>query len=166
MAIPAVALATITGFKAISNITSTKEEKMPQFFYGGSTGSKGMYQDEFGGVTGVVHEDEWVAPKFMTESPKYAQTFQYLESERKRGLGQFYNGGRTSTPDISFTSDSEPSTPTNNVSMAVLLDVMLKLNDKLDQGFKGYIVRDMEEFQRQKELDNEYERILKNTRQS
>ncbi len=141
---------------------------MPQFFYGGNTGKKGLYNDEFGPVTGVVHEDEWVAPKFMTQDPKYAQTFQFLENERVSGLGKYFNGGATSssTPDVSFTPGGETAQSPDTISFSVLMDVLLKLNEKLDAGFKGYIVRDMEEFQRQKDLDNEYERILKNTRQS
>lgn len=43
-----------------------------------STGSK---------VEWVVHENEYVMPKWMVENPKYANVLGYLESERMRKNG-------------------------------------------------------------------------------
>jgi len=41
-------------------------------------------------VAGVVHEKEWVAPRWMTESPRHANVIGWLESERTR---RFATGG-------------------------------------------------------------------------
>jgi hypothetical protein len=60
---------------------------------GGYTG-KGTHKDETGHkVAGVVHNDEWVAPKWMNEHPTYGKTIYQLEKVRKRG---FATGGYTS----------------------------------------------------------------------
>lgn len=43
-------------------------------------------------VAGVVHEQEWVAPRWMNESPRYANVIGWLESERTR---RYADGGYT-----------------------------------------------------------------------
>ena len=73
-----------------------------KFAKGGFTGS-GWQRDETGHkVAGVVHNDEWVAPKWMVESPKFGSIIGSLESARKRG---FADGGFTS-PDLVELSNS------------------------------------------------------------
>jgi hypothetical protein len=67
-----------------------------KFAKGGFTGS-GTQRDETGHkVAGVVHNDEWVAPKWMVESPKFGSVINQLENARTRG---FADGGFTS-PDF------------------------------------------------------------------
>ena len=59
---------------------------------------------------GPYHINEWVSPKWMNESPRYAPTIQYLERERLKGPG-FFDGGlntTSSTPAPLF--DDEDST--------------------------------------------------------
>jgi len=96
---------------AVANVISAAKKinkvKVPKtvntrnlgFFYGGNTGNiPNLGYDSHGPVTGVVHADEWVAPKVMTQSPRYTAAFSWLESERKRILSNgFFNGGSTST---------------------------------------------------------------------
>lgn len=65
------------------------------YAHGGHTG-KGLFADNSGHkVAGVVHNDEWVAPKWMNEHPVYANVIGMLETVRTRGFAQ---GGFTNTP--------------------------------------------------------------------
>lgn len=84
----AAALAVATGLKNVQKIASTKVPKMPSYYYGGPTGSgnPSLGGDQYGSYTGMTHADEWVAPAFMTQNPRYASTFQWLENERKQTL--------------------------------------------------------------------------------
>ncbi|WP_353158473.1 phage tail tape measure protein [Myroides odoratus] len=84
----AAALAIATGLKNVQKIASTKVPKMPSYYYGGPTGSgnPSLGGDQYGAYTGMTHADEWVAPAFMTQNPRYASTFQWLENERKQTL--------------------------------------------------------------------------------
>ena len=154
-----------SGLGAVKNITSTKA---PKFFYGGSTGDTAIYNDEYGPVTGVVHKNEWVAPEFMTESPRYAPTIQWLEKERKKELGQFFDGGNTSLEDAESSennTDNEAFTPQSQDNTELMLAIT-RLNTNIENGIKSYSVRDYEDFLNRKELDEEHEQIFNNTRNS
>lgn len=75
---------------AINKINAAK------FAGGGYTGiGLGMPDHTGHRPVGVVHEREWVGPRWMVESPQYAPTFQFLESIRQRGFAQ---GGHSTTP--------------------------------------------------------------------
>lgn len=149
-----------SGLKSVGAIKGTKTG----FYEGGPTGDKPIYNDQYGAVTGVVHDNEWVAPKFMTESPRYAPTIQWLETERKKELGQYFDGGNTSETSVPEFSN-EPEEPTeNNSTNIAMMQLLQKLDSKLDEGFKGYMVRDYEEFLDRKEQDEEYKQIFENTR--
>lgn len=84
----AAGLAVVTGLKNVQKIASTQIPKMPSYYYGGPTGSgnPSLGGDQYGAYTGMTHSDEWVAPAFMTQNPRYASTFQWLENERKQTL--------------------------------------------------------------------------------
>lgn len=47
---------------------------------------------------GVVHAGEWVAPKWMVESPKYGGLIAALEGERSGAPGYEFGGGSTPAP--------------------------------------------------------------------
>lgn len=135
----AAGLAIATGIAQVSKIASTPMKQMPKHYYGGPTGDKAVYHDEFGAVTGVVHDNEWVAPKFMTESPKYAPTISWLEKERKANLGKgYFDGGHTSTPSPIYDDATETTTEddTTNVN-ALLLEQLTRFNNHLDSGIKA-----------------------------
>jgi len=159
----AAALAVVTGLKQVQKISSTSIKKMPKHFYGGNTGDQAIYNDEFGAVTGVVHADEWVAPKFMTDSPKYAPTINWLENERKKELGQFFEGGNTSTDSPDFSEETETTSVDQGADP--LLFVLQDLADQMKKGIRSYTVRDYEDFIIRKELDQEHDQLLKNTKQ-
>ena len=161
----AAAAAVIAGKRRIDQIRKTKTEKIPTHFYGGPTGDKAIYNDEYGAVTGVVHEKEWVAPKWMNESPRYAPTINWLEKERKKELGQFFDGGPTSesstTADV-IETESEAADP--NAMNYAMMEIMQELKNILSSGIKAYTVRDYEDFIERKEIDQEHEDIYNNTR--
>ncbi|MRX40568.1 hypothetical protein GJU43_14865 [Flavobacterium sp. LC2016-23] len=83
----------------IKTIQKQKAPKTPKFFYGGFTGSSAhLGFDEFGPMTGVVHDQEYVIPKAMTQSPRYANTIAWLENERTgKSARKFADGGPTSS---------------------------------------------------------------------
>lgn len=118
-----------SGLKSISSIKSTP---IQTFFQGGHTGDKAIYYDEYGKVTGAVHEDEWVAPAFMTESPRYANTFKWLEKERLQGLGKgYFDGGSTSTEMPAFMDEPDTSETSTSSVLQMLVTI---LNKMLDDG--------------------------------
>ena len=148
-----------SGLKSVGVIKGTNTG----FYEGGPTGNKAIYNDQYGAVTGVVHEDEWVAPKWMNESPQYAPTIQWLEKARKKEIGQFYEGGPTSESSTTETfSEIQEADP--NATNYALMELIQKLSSKLDEGIKAYSVRDYEDFINRKEIDAEHEEILQNTR--
>jgi hypothetical protein len=62
---------------------------------GMSVGANGRLMDGSGfAVAGVVHEDEYVIPKWQLQDPKVAAVAQWLEARRLRG---FADGGATSS---------------------------------------------------------------------
>ena len=82
---------TARAFLAIKKINSQK------FNYGGKTGP-GFYQDETGHrVAGVVHDNEYVMPKWMVLNPVMQPIINSIEKVRQRG--SFADGGFT-TPAI------------------------------------------------------------------
>ncbi|MDJ1493336.1 hypothetical protein QNI19_10380 [Cytophagaceae bacterium DM2B3-1] len=105
-------IAGATGALGIAKIAATP---LPEFAEGGYTG-KGFSEADNSGFrpVGVVHEDEWVGPKWMVESPRYANVFKYLEAERTRKNG-FAEGGYTSSsskiplPELPGSKSVDPS---------------------------------------------------------
>jgi hypothetical protein len=85
--------ALLAGLAAARYALNVRNIDTQTFATGGYTG-KGTHKDETGHkVAGVVHNDEWVAPKWMNEHPTYGKTIYQLEKVRKRG---FATGGYTS----------------------------------------------------------------------
>lgn len=68
------------------------EVKAEGFQRGGFTG-----QGDADEPAGVVHKGEWVAPKWMTQSPKFMNTIGMLEAERQKKQG-FQAGGNVPAP--------------------------------------------------------------------
>jgi len=130
------AFAVASGLKQIKQIASTKIEKVPKFFAGGFTGSDArLGYDEFGKMTGVVHEQEYVIPKVMTQSPRYANTIAWLEQERTGNARKFATGGATSPGII-------PSgTPGAGIDQsAMLYGAIMNLNAILSNGITAKTV--------------------------
>ncbi|MCO6499732.1 MAG: hypothetical protein J5I47_05070, partial [Vicingus serpentipes] len=103
---------------------------------GGFTGPGVGYKDESGyKVAGYVHENEWVAPKWMTESPLYADTINMLEYARRSKAG--YADGGPVEAQQSSTSDS-----TTTASVPELTNAINTLNNILSGGIRSYSIID------------------------
>jgi TP901 family phage tail tape measure protein len=113
-----VALQTVS---QINTIRKQKAPKKPKFFDGGHTGSDAVGYDQYGKIVGDVHDNEYVIPKAMTQSPRYANTIAWLEQERTGKPGRkFASGGASSPgviPDVVMTE--------NNSKMELLLQAVL-----------------------------------------
>lgn len=124
--IAGVAIQTANQLSAISNAKYDK---------GGFTGNGFGSPDGSGyKVAGVVHEDEWVAPKWMTSSPQFADTINALEYARQTKTG-FAAGG------YATTSTTTPTPNFDNGSMA-LTNAINNLNAHLAVGIKAEAIID------------------------
>lgn len=156
LGVAAAAAATVSGLKQVQNISKTKIEKAPKFFRGGRTGDKILFPDEYGGVTGVVHKNEWVAPEYMTKDPRYANVITWLENERVRNNG-YASGGTVTAPGA--TAAALAGVPDESV-MDRLLSAITTLNGLLQAGIKaetniGYKqVKDMDSLRNDIEQSN------------
>ena len=114
------------------------------FYQGGFTGDKPIRYDHQDGVAmdtpnGPYHINEWVSPKWMTESPRYAPTIQYLERERLIGPGLCEGGLNTNSTTPTPVFDDEDSTEINgNDGASMLLSQLTRLNNHLDNGILAY----------------------------
>ena len=95
-------------------------EQIASFAEGGFTGNGEGQRDETGfKQAGVVHEGEWVAPKWMVDSPTYGNIINSLENTRQKG---FAEGGFTSPDFLNMPNLN------NDNSMLRQMDMMIKSN--------------------------------------
>ncbi|WP_281980452.1 phage tail tape measure protein [Tenacibaculum mesophilum] len=132
------------------------------FYQGGHTGDKAIYYDQDGAVTGVVHDKEWVAPKWMNENPKYAPMIQWLEKERKSQTNKgFFNGGHTTPEEVPEFNDVPTTNIDNGGSNTLLTSLLNRLINLLENGIEASaLIGDdkIQEFEdRQKKLTNSRE---------
>ena len=142
----AAAATTMRGIKQIQEIQNTKIQKAPKFFRGGHTGSDAIAYDEFGKITGYVHDDEYVIPKVMKQNPRYANVIGWLEGERLK-LNGHYTGGYTSnpTPAPVYTDNATSTAPESRIE-ALLSAVLNRLENPVSPILQvGY--RDVEELE-------------------
>jgi len=93
--------------------------KRESFAVGGFTGIGNTAPDSTGErPVGIVHEKEWVSPRWMVESDKYGSIIQQLEEVRQRG---FAEGGFT-TPVI-----TDNSVDTNQALIAAIQRLRLNV---------------------------------------
>lgn len=119
--------------RIFGNIAQAK--RYLSFDRGGFTGDGFGSPDSSGfKVAGVAHEGEWYAPKWMVDSPMYADTINMLETARQMNTG-FAAGGPTSTPETT-TNTSE-----NNGS-AELINAVNALTSVLNSGIKADAIID------------------------
>ncbi len=87
----------ITAAVGAAQVAAIASQPTPQFAEGGFTGP-GTLPDSTGHkVAGVVHDGEWVAPKWMVNSPKFSPVIQEMEQSRYRG---YASGGFVSSPTV------------------------------------------------------------------
>ncbi|WP_291727965.1 phage tail tape measure protein [Bernardetia sp.] len=109
--------------------------KAQNFFDGGFTGP-GEYKDETGHrVAGVVHDNEYVSPKWMVQ--RYPNLFASMENIRLRG---FADGGFTSTTPSIPTDSVNPTQNNDNQKMMMMLgNTLNRLNQNLDVGIQAQV---------------------------
>lgn len=133
----AIAAAGISTVAQIAKITKSKPAKTPKFFYGGHTGTTPHYgYDEYGPMTGMVHDEEYVIPKAMTQSPRYANTIAWLEQERTgRKVNKFVDGGATSSNVVPDVVMNENTTRMESLLQAVLFRLENPVSPNLVIGY-------------------------------
>lgn len=96
-----IALAAIqSGIAVGRTLLALKNIDKQKYAVGGFTGdclfvgSQGLIDGTGQRVAGVVHQDEWVAPAWMVQSPMFADTIGYLETARQ--MGAYQDGGGVS----------------------------------------------------------------------
>jgi len=93
---------------------------------GMSVGSSGKLHDGSGfAVAGVVHEDEYVIPKWQLADPQVAAVAQWLEARRLRG---FADGGLTSASSGATLPVAAASPSTDGEKLYAVLTELLDVN--------------------------------------
>ncbi|WP_149867179.1 hypothetical protein [Solirubrum puertoriconensis] len=105
--------AIVVALAATASAIASAKQLANGFDEGGFTGSGFGTPDDSGfRVAGVVHENEWVAPKWMVTSPKFSSTIAQLEVARQNGGTGYAQGG--------YAQVAVP-TPQQGVDMTVLV---------------------------------------------
>jgi len=90
---------------------------------GMSVGAGGRLMDGSGfAVAGIVHEDEYVIPKWQLADPQVAAVAQWLEARRLRG---FYDGGGTSAGAVQLPVPAASPTTGDEKLYGVLTQLLL-----------------------------------------
>lgn len=98
---------TVAAIKSLNNDTSEQDFTSTPAADGGYTGSSNRSPDQTGERptrTYQLHENEWISPRWMTQSPTYGPVISELERARKRG---FADGGTViNTTPVNTTPES------------------------------------------------------------
>lgn len=146
--IAAAALVGVMGGVQIATIASQPLPEKPSFDGGGFTGS-GFGSPDASGFkpAGIVHQDEWVAPKWMLEEPRTAKVIDYLESVRTGKTTPMAEGG-FSSDNMTASVATNPNATESNDSLiqytAVMSDVKELLQYLKDNGVRSWMVADEE----------------------
>lgn len=125
----------IAGILTAAEVAVAAAQKNPyKFAAGGFTGNGSGSPDNTGfRPAGVVHEGEWVAPKWMVESPALSPSIALLEAQRQsRGLqppSTYYaSGGHANAPMV-MEIDYERLAATISQNMVVAVPTQSVLNN-------------------------------------
>lgn len=132
--------ALIMGTISALQIGKIAAQPLPSLFKGGPTPDYVEKPvDSLGGFLAINHPGEYMVPKFVRQSPVFAAIEPMLESIRLRGRS-FYDGGPTSGSAVAPATAANPFAAIGQRD-AQLVDVLTRLNDKLDNlqvYFGGY----------------------------
>lgn len=109
-ALPNIPLSIASGIAAAAQTAVIATQPVPEFFYGGYTGDKTYFDDPYGGVAGVVHPNEWVAPAWMTQDPATANIIGMLEGIRQNGYADGGSVTTTTNDTPEFVADTTEGT--------------------------------------------------------
>jgi hypothetical protein len=89
---------------------------------GMAVGANGRLTDNSGfAIAGVVHEDEYIVPKWQLQDPQTAAVVQWLEARRMRG---FADGGPTSAGAATLPVPASSPTSDGDKLYAVLVQML------------------------------------------
>lgn len=137
----------ILGAIQIATIAAQPLPERPSFYVGGHTGSGFGSPDASGfKAAGIVHQNEWVAPKWMLEDPKTANVIDYLESVRTGKTKPMAEGGFSSDNSTAAGVPNSQNSSNDNALqyMAVMSDVKDLLQYLKDNGVDAWIIEDAE----------------------
>ena len=163
----------LTGFVSalgVAQAATVLAQPLPSYaeggFFEGYTGSSSFSKDETGErPVGLVklHEKEWTAPRWMTQSPRLANTFEYLENVRKSKTIPMAEGGYINDNTSTTSSVSTPQNLETNTDyveyIAVLSDVRELLQKLSDDGVMAYIIENAENGKKILRMVKSYEKI-------
>ncbi|MDO7853142.1 hypothetical protein [Hymenobacter convexus] len=123
---------------------------------GMNVGSNGKLMDDSGhAVAGIVHEDEYVIPKWLREDPQVMQVEGWLEQRRQRG---YYEGGPTTKGTAARAGEEAGASDAGSTDQR-LLRVLESLDRKLE-GVEQWATT-LEVVQDVLGLDRDLERVKK-----
>lgn len=163
-----IVLAAIVGALGAIQVGLIASQPLPEkpsysFDGGGFTGS-GFGSPDASGFkpAGIVHQDEWVAPKWMLEEPRTAKVIDYLESVRTGKTTPMADGGFSSdNTDSSVSSNSTKAESNDSLVQytAVMFDVKSLLQKLYDEGVIAKWTDDPETGKRMKSAIKKFDKI-------
>jgi len=163
-----IVLAGIVGALGAVQIATVASTPIPEFDKGGFTG-RGFGSPDSSGFrpAGIVHENEYVTPKWMLQNPVVADVVDWMESIRTgrtqapRGYaeGGFTDGGQTSggnaqtpaTAQMVLGAEMQP----------ILSDLKQVLSELKENGVEAWMVENAENGKRLKNAIKQFENIEK-----
>lgn len=166
------ALAGIVGALGAVQVATIAAQPIPEFAEGGFTGLGSGKPDRTGfRPVGIVHENEYVTPKWMLQNPVVADVVDWMESIRTGRINLpkgYADGGYTTQEAGGNKQEAKNQPPTANSQLptaysveltAVLHDVKDLLNHLKENGVEAWMVEDAENGKRIKRTIKKFEKI-------
>lgn len=144
-------------------------QPLPEFAEGGFTGKGSGNADRTGfRPAGIVHESEYVTPKWMLENPVVADVVDWMESIRtgRTALPQAYAEGGFSSmknEELRMNNDKQttenPSSEINYQLSQTLSEVRDLLSDLKENGVDAFMIEDAENGKRLKRTIKMFEKL-------
>lgn len=167
-----IAMASIVGALGAVQVATIAAQPIPEFAEGGFTGLGSGKPDRTGfRPVGIVHENEYVTPKWMLQNPVVADVVDWMESIRtgRINLPKGYADGGYTTQEAGgnkqefknqpLTSNSQLPTAYSVELTAVLDDVKDLLTHLKENGVEAWMVEDAENGKRIKRTIKKFEKI-------
>lgn len=163
-----IVLAGIVGALGAVQIATVASTPIPEFNKGGFTGGGFGSPDSSGfRPAGIVHENEYVTPKWMLQNPVVADVVDWMESIRTgrtqapRGYaeGGFTGGGQTSGADAQTPATAQMVLGAE--MQPILSDLKQVLSELKENGVEAWMVENAENGKRLKNAIKQFENIEK-----
>lgn len=164
-----IKLAAIVGALGAVQIATIAATPLPEFAEGGFTGKGSGRPDRTGHrPAGIVHESEYVTPKWMLENPVVADVVDWMESIRTGRTAipkAFAEGGFASmkNEELRMNNDKQttenPSSEINERLSQTLSEVRDLLSDLKENGVDAFMIEDAENGKRLKRTIKMFEKL-------